>query len=129
MKRIVMAVALSLLAISSAGGALAQQRPGTLRGQVLDELGGAIVGASVTAIDAQGKEKAVVTNDGGIYTISGLAPGKYTLRVVNAGFAMYENAEVEVVSGKTQQLDVTLKVAIEEQKVTVSTENREVSVE
>jgi carboxypeptidase family protein/TonB-dependent receptor-like protein len=124
-----MAVALSLLAISSAGLALAQQRPGTLRGQVLDELGGAIVGASVTAIDAQGKEKAVVTNDGGIYTINGLAPGKYTLRVVNAGFAMYENAEVEVVSGKTQQLDVTLKVAIEEQKVTVAADSREVSTE
>ena len=129
MKRIVMAVALSLLAISSAGVALAQQRAGSLRGQVLDELGGAIVGASVTAIDAQAKEKSVVTNDGGIYTINGLAPGKYTLRVVNAGFAIYENTEVEVVSGKAQQLDVILKVAIEEQRVTVSADNRELSTE
>ncbi|HET9479479.1 MAG TPA: TonB-dependent receptor, partial [Pyrinomonadaceae bacterium] len=65
----------------------------------------------------------------GNYTIAGLAPGKYTLRVVNAGFAMYENAEVEVVAGKAEQLDVTLKVAIEEQRVTVAADNRELSTE
>ena len=129
MRKIVTAIALCALAMAWAEVAVAQQRPGSLRGQVFDELGGAIVGASVTAIDANGKEKSVVTNDGGVYTISGLAPGKYTLRVVNAGFAMYENTEAEVIAGKTQQLDVTLKVAIEEQKVTIASDNREVSVE
>src|SRR5262249_18697082 len=120
MKRLVTAIALCVLALGLAGTAFSQQRPGSLRGQVLDELGGAIVGASVTAIDAAGTEKSVVTNSAGTYTINGLAPGKYTLRVVNAGFAMFENTEVEVTSGKAAQLDVTLKVAIEEQKVTVA---------
>ena len=129
MKRIVTAVALCVLALASAGVVLAQQRPGSLHGQVLDELGGAIVGASVTAVDAAGTEKAVVTNNAGTYTINGLAPGKYTLRVVNAGFAIFENTEVEIVSGKPQQLDVTLKVAIEEQKVTVAADSRELSTE
>lgn len=129
MKRMVTAIALCLLALGSAGVALAQQRPGSVRGQVLDELGGAIIGASVTAIDAKGTEKSVVTNDGGSYTINGLAPGKYTLRVVNAGFAMYENTEVDVVSGKAQQLDVMLKVALEEQRVTVAADNRELNTE
>src|SRR5262249_43054817 len=98
-------------------------------GQVLDELGGAIVGASVTAIDAAGTEKSVVTNSAGTYTINGLAPGKYTLRVVNAGFAMFENTEVEVTSGKAAQLDVTLKVSIEEQKETVAADTHELSTE
>jgi uncharacterized membrane protein YgcG len=129
MKRIVTALALCLLTPGFASVALSQQRPGSLRGQVLDELGGAIVGASVTAIDAKGTEKSAVTNDGGNYTINGLAPGKYTLRVVNAGFAIFENTEVEVVSGKAQQLDVTLKVAIEEQRVTIAADNRELSTE
>ena len=96
---------------------------------MLDELGGAIVGASVTAIDAKGVEKTVVTNDGGSYTINGLAPGKYTVRAINAGFAMFENTEVEVVAGKAQQFDITLKVAIEEQKVTIAADNRELSTE
>src|SRR5437764_14383124 len=94
MKRMVTALAFCILAFGSAGIAFSQQRPGSLRGQVLDELGGAIVGASVTVIDAAGTEKSVVTNNTGTYTITGLAPGKYTLRVVNTGFAILENHEV-----------------------------------
>ncbi|HEX6046382.1 MAG TPA: TonB-dependent receptor [Pyrinomonadaceae bacterium] len=127
MKRIVLAIALCAFGLTGLAGA--QQRNGSLKGQVLDELGGAIVGATVTAIDSRGVEKSTVTNDSGSYTISGLAPGKYTLRAINAGFGMYENAEVEVAAGKVQQLDVTLKVAIEEQKVTVAADSRELSVE
>src|SRR5690348_4548877 len=129
MNRIVTAMILCLIVLGVAGSAAAQERAGSLRGQVLDELGGAIVGATVTAVDAKGTEKTVITNNSGVYTIAGLAPGKYTLRVVNSGFAIYENAEVEVTSGKAQQLDVTLKVAIEEQKVTVAADNREVNTE
>src|SRR6185369_13098642 len=106
-----------------------QQRPGSLRGQVLDELGGAIVGASVTAVDSKGVEKSVVTNDSGSYVVNGLAPGKYTVRATNAGFGVSETPDVEVVAGKPLQFDITLKVAIEEQKVTVSSDNREVSTE
>lgn len=129
MKRIVTAMVLCLLMFAAAGSALPQERPGSLRGQVLDELGAIIVGATVTAIDARGTEKTVTTNNNGVYTINGLAPGKYTLRVVDAGFAVYENAEVEIASGKVGQLDVTMKVAIEESKVTVAADNRELSTE
>lgn len=127
MKKIVLAIA--LCAFGSVGLVSAQQRVGSLKGLVLDELGGAILGAAVTAIDAKGVEKSAITNDAGSYTINGLAPGKYTVRVVNAGFAMFENTEVEIVAGKVQAFDVTLKVAIEEQKVTVAADSRELSVE
>jgi Carboxypeptidase regulatory-like domain/TonB dependent receptor len=126
MKRIVFVIA---LCVGLPGLVFAQQRAGSLRGQVLDELGGAIVGASVTVTDSKGVEKSVVTNNSGTYTVSGLAPGKYTVRVINAGFAMSETPDVEIVSGKALQLDITLKVAIEEQKVTVATDNRELSTE
>ncbi len=126
MKKIVLVIA---LCASLPGLLAAQQRVGSLRGQVLDELGGAIVGASVSAIDGKGVEKTAVTNEGGAYTINGLAPGKYTVRAVNAGFAMAETADVEVVAGKAQQFDITLKVAIEEQKVTIAADNRELSTE
>ncbi|HSE16518.1 MAG TPA: TonB-dependent receptor [Pyrinomonadaceae bacterium] len=126
MKKIVLVIA---LCVSIPGLVFAQQRPGSLRGQVLDELGGAIVGASVTVIDSKGVEKSVVTNDSGTYVVNGLAPGKYTVRAINAGFAMNEIPDVEIVSGKPNQFDITLKVAIEEQKVTVSTDNRELSTE
>ena len=125
MRKIVLVIALCV----SLPGVLVAQRAGSLKGQVLDELGGAIVGASVTAIDGKGVEKSVVTNETGSYTINGLAPGKYTVRAISAGFAIFETPDVEVVSGKAQQFDITLKVAIEEQKVTVSTDNRELNTE
>ena len=125
MKKIVLVIALCV----SLPGVLVAQRAGSIKGQVLDELGGAIVGATVTAIDGKGVEKTVVTNEAGSYTINGLAPGKYTVRVINAGFAMSETPDLEVVAGKAQQFDITLKVAIEEQKVTVATDSRELSTE
>src|SRR3569832_88436 len=127
MKRIVLVIA---LCASIPGLVFAQQqRPGSLRGQVLDELGGAIVGASVAVVDSKGVEKSVVTNDSGSYVVNGLAPGKYTVRATNTGFGISETPDVEVVAGKPVQFDITLKGAIEEQKVTVSTDNREVSTE
>ncbi|HSE31545.1 MAG TPA: TonB-dependent receptor [Pyrinomonadaceae bacterium] len=123
MKRILLLIALCASTVA------AQQRAGGLKGQVLDELGGAIVGVTVTAINAQGVEKTVVTNDGGTYTINGLAPGKYTVRAVGSGFSIYENAEVEIAPAKVQQLDIVLKVTIEEQKVTVAADNSNLSTE
>src|ERR1043165_612654 len=126
MRKLVLAIALGALWASLA---VAQERAGSLRGQVLDELGGAIVGANVTVIDAKGVEKSVVTNNAGTYTVNGLAPGKYTVRAVNAGFAISETPDVEVTSGKPVQFDVILKVAIEEQKVTVAADSRELSTE
>src|ERR1043165_2689378 len=126
MRKLVLAIALGALCASLA---VAQERAGSLRGQVLDELGGAIVGANVTVIDAKGVEKSVVTNNAGTYTINGLAPGKYTVRAANTGFAISETPDVEVTSGKQAQFDIILKVAIEEQKVTVAADNRELSTE
>ncbi len=99
-----------------------QQSSATLRGQVADELGGLIVGATVTAADASGVEKTATTDDEGRYSFSSLAPGRYTVRVVAPGFALYENAEVEVAAGGTDPLNITLPVAIEEQVVTVTEE-------
>src|ERR1700741_3340739 len=126
MKKIVLLI---VLCASIPGLALGQQRTGSLRGQVLDELGGAIVGASVTAVDGKGVEKSVVTNDGGNYKINGLAPGKYPVRSINAGFGLSETPDVEVTFGKPVQFDITLKVAIEEQKVTVAADTHELSTE
>ena len=104
------------------GSVLAQQSLGTLRGQVKDELGGVIVGATVTATDAAGVEKSSVTDNEGRYVFSALAPGLYTLRINQAGFAAYENLGVEVQAGRTDPLDIVLTVAIEQEEVTVTAE-------
>ncbi|HKN82583.1 MAG TPA: TonB-dependent receptor, partial [Pyrinomonadaceae bacterium] len=98
---------------------VAAQSRGTLRGLITDELGAAIVGATVTLTDASGTQKKTTTNGEGVYTFTALAPGKYSLQAVATGFAPSENKEVDI-TGARQSLDLTLKVTIEESKVTVA---------
>jgi hypothetical protein len=102
--------------------ARAQQAPGTLRGQVTDEFGGVVVGATVTVVDAAGTEKTATTNGDGVYTVSGLVPGNYTVRAVASGFAQYEAQEVAIAAGARNSLDIKLGVMLEKEEVTVAAE-------
>ncbi len=65
----------------------AQQSTGNLRGQVTDQLGGIIIGATVTVTDASGTTKTATTDSEGNYAISGIAPGKYTVRAISTNIA------------------------------------------
>jgi hypothetical protein len=116
---LVLTLAILFLCLSSAS---AQQSLGTLRGQVTDELGGVIIGATVTATDAAGVEKTATTDNEGRYVFSALAPGRYAVRISQAGFAVYENPAVEVQAGRTDPLNIVLTVAIEQEEVTVTAE-------
>jgi len=69
--------------------AFAQNRA-TLRGSISDEFGATIVGATVTLTDANGVAKTATTNNDGAYSFTNLAPGKYKLFAVAAGFAASE---------------------------------------
>src|SRR5438132_2884202 len=109
--------------------AFGQQAAGIIKGQVAGELGGVIVGASVVTVDASGAKKTATTNGEGNFAINGLAPSKYTVQVTAPGFATYENAEIDLTSTRSQQLNVTLKVTIEQQKVTVTPEGTGVNTE
>ena len=126
--RVVESLSLILAMILSANAAMAQGT-GSLRGQVTDEQGGAIVGATVTLIDASNVEKTATTNDQGMYTIAGLAPGKYFLRVIASGFALFENESVEVALGRREPLNVKLTPTLEKQKVTVTSTDAPLSTD
>ena len=93
---------------------------GILDGQVTDELGAAVSGATVYAVDSAGKEKTAVTNSQGNFSIKNLIPGTYIVRVDKETFSPYENLDVVVKSGETQTLDVTLTVQGVEEQVEVS---------
>ncbi|PYS22085.1 MAG: TonB-dependent receptor [Acidobacteria bacterium] len=107
---------------------LAQRASGILKGQISDEFGGVIVGATVTAIDAGGATKTATTNGEGAFGFTGLAPGKYTVRVAAQGFANYQGTDVDI-SASTKPLSVVLKVTIEQQKVTVSADSTGVNTD
>ncbi len=111
-----------LLFALCAVGVQARQATGTLRGQLADEFGGVIVGATVTATDATGKSKSVASDAEGNFSLAGLAPGKYIVRAVAPGFALYENAEVEVGAGRVELGKITLGVSLEKEEVTVASE-------
>ena len=113
------ALVLTLAVLCFLISASAQQSSATLRGKVVDELGGIIIGATVTATDAAGVAKTATTDEQGNYVFSSLAPGRYTIRVAQEGFAPYENAAVDVQAGRTEPLNITLNPTIEQEQVTV----------
>ena len=92
------------------GGVVYAQQNGNIRGGIVDSVGDAVVGATVTATNSNGKEKNTVTNNRGDFRINGLAPGKYSLKVAAVGFAAYEKKSINVKSGGAKPLKISLKV-------------------
>jgi hypothetical protein len=101
---------------------LAQTRPGAVQGQVLDPSGAGVPTARVVAVSSTGQRTAGVVHPDGSYDIKGLAPGTYTLRARAKGFAIFEQPNVQVVTGKTGKVDIALKIAQEVEKVEVTAE-------
>ncbi len=96
-----------------------QSNQGNLRGQVKDIAGAVIIGATVTAVNENGQVRTAQTNRSGEFSFNNLPAGNYTVRAENAGFAIYENAQVAVTSGQNSPLEITLNVATVETEVIV----------
>jgi hypothetical protein len=111
-----------LLALALCAGAALAQQAASLRGQVSDEFGGVIVGATVTATDAAGKAKSTVTDNDGGFNLPGLQPGRYSVSIFSTGFAPFVNPEVDVAAGRNELPKVTLGVSLEKEEVTVASE-------
>ncbi len=125
-KRIWVSVLVLALWVSTAMA----QNGGALRGRVVDERGGIVIGANVVLIDAKEVQKVTVVNNEGTYSFTGLAPGVYTLRVNARGFNSYENL-AEVAAGRKEpvNVDVKLTVAGEKQEVTVTSDRPALSTD
>jgi hypothetical protein len=106
----------------------AQTSSGTLRCQVNDPSGGLVTQATVLVTSDTGQTQAVQGNRDGTYEFKGLAPGKYNVKVIAKGFALYEQRGVEVSAGQVQKLAISLQIEQEVQKITVSGEAPTVSV-
>ncbi len=115
-----------LLAIALALPAYGQQN-GSLTGQVVDSFGSVIVGATVKVTSADQQEKTTTTNSSGQFTVTGLAPGKYSVSVSAESFATYENTEVDITAGKRETINVPL--AVEEVAAEVEVNNEGVSTD
>lgn len=110
-------IVVGVLILLPASTALAQ-RGTTLQGQVTDQMGAVIVGASVTVTDQTGKHQMTQSDDRGAYRFNGLVPGVYSLKAAQSGFATYDQSGLNLKSGVTT-FDVKMSITIETQRVTV----------
>ena len=91
-----------------------QPANGSIHGKVLDAQGALIRGASVKITSAAGNERTAQSNQDGEFSINNLPFGKYTVAVSARGFAAYQNSEIEVTSGKSTTIDITLTITVSE---------------
>jgi outer membrane receptor protein involved in Fe transport len=84
----------------------------TLTGRVLDPNAAAIPGAQITLTQVgTGVHRETTTNDEGIYLLTGLPPGEYTMKVEAKGFrSKTSEAPIAVQVGQTRTLDTALPV-------------------
>ena len=103
--------------------AVAQVAVGTLLGNVTDESGGAVPGATVTATETRTNiSRTAVTNAGGNYTFNNLAPGVYRVDGELVGFRKFAREGVEVSVNTTVRVDIALTVGQLEESVMVTGE-------
>lgn len=94
---------------------------GSLTGNVTDPSGAPIPGAKVEAIDVgTNVAKQAVTNARGVYLISDLQPGTYQVTISAAGFATAVQGKVPLAANTERRVDVQLKLAQANQKITVA---------
>ncbi|MGH9941466.1 MAG: carboxypeptidase regulatory-like domain-containing protein [Pyrinomonadaceae bacterium] len=116
-------VAASILLTAAPSGAWAQSFKATLVGEITDQNGAALPGATVT-ITQQGTNQtqtATTTEDGG-YTIPQLTPGRYTLRAEATGFKAAVQEGLVLETSQTQRVNLTLEPGGANEQINVTAE-------
>src|SRR3954469_18996941 len=98
----------------------AQIGAGTVSGIVEDQGGAAVRGATVTVTAAAiNVTRTQVTDDSGGYSVHGLAPAVYQVRVAAPGFRQVVRDGIQVATGETLRVAVRLEVGAVAEAVNV----------
>jgi hypothetical protein len=101
--------------------AVGQLPTATVSGVVRDDSGAAVAGAEVTIKNVQtNQSRSVTTNDTGSYSLAALAVGNYEARVTKQGFEASVLRGITLTVSQEATMNVTLKLGVVEQEVTVS---------
>ncbi len=128
MSRLGVRIVLIVVSAVWAVWAVAQSGLGSVRGQVTDPSGAAVTNATVVLKGADSQSRTVHTNHEGVYEVSSLPPGTYSLKASAKGFADFETDYLSILAGQVQRLDIPLSIKVEEEKVTVETQSTKVDV-
>jgi hypothetical protein len=109
------------LSFASTGWGQSQITAGSVQGDVLDEKGGSVAGATVEAKNlATNFVQSETTNTDGHFAFLSLTPGRYTLTISKAGFATVLQQNVNLTVGQTLTIPVTMKVSSVSEQIVVS---------
>src|SRR4051812_36708386 len=110
-------------ALTLAGGvslAGAQTGSGEITGEVKDQEGSAVPGATITVTDLRTNfKRGAITTRNGIYPAASLAPGRYRLDVELTGFKPVRREGVRIATGEKARVDFDLSVGDVREQVTV----------
>jgi len=116
-----LALALSLMISAAPAMAQSQASTGQISGVVTDNQGAALTKAMVKVTNTQtGLERTVTTSEDGIYRVVLLPPGIYKVMAEASGFSAQTIDNVEVVVGRTAEINITLGVSGVQEVVTVT---------
>jgi len=117
---IVFLLTLGTMVLCSGPSAFGQAVTGSITGYITDPSGAAIPNAKVTATDVHTNVATVRTTDAtGLYLITNLIPGTYTINVESQGFKTFSQAGIELAVGHTVRTDVKLELGEVSQRITV----------
>src|SRR3981081_4406389 len=103
--------------------AQAQVLYGSVVGEATDASGGAVPNAKVTLTSKEtGLSRDGATDAGGRYSFVNVLPGKYTLKVVAAGFRAFAETDFDVSPNTVGRVDAKLEVGQITDTVTVQGE-------
>jgi len=118
--RVLFMLALALACALNSWGQ-AQITTATVQGDVLDEKGGSVPGASVEAKNLDTNFVRMETTDAdGHFAFLNMAPGRYTLTISKTGFASVLQQNVNLTVGQVLTIPITLKVSAVAQQILVS---------
>jgi len=118
---IVVAAFVLLLACAVPGWSQSQITTGTVQGDVVDERGGGVGGASVEAKNLNTNfTQTETTNSDGHFAFLSLQPGRYQLTISQTGFATILQQNVNLTVGQVINIPVTMKISTVSQQIIVS---------
>lgn len=100
---------------------------GRLHGQVIDPTGAVIPNAAITLKNEAGQTFSAKSDGIGSYLVKDLPAGKYTMAVVEKGFASYSQ-DVQVTAGADQKINITLEIQVKQENIDVGSEAATVNV-
>src|SRR4029077_3923185 len=109
------------LGLASSGWGQSQITTGTVQGDVLDEKGESVAGATCEANNLDTNfTRTEGTNADGHFAFLSIAPGRYTVTISKPGFATVLQQNVNLTVGQNITLPVTMKVSSVAQQIVVT---------